>query len=278
MLKVRKSPRASCHPVNTYGDSKSKSGCVKFGAFIFTVLTGVIGSLGGHRVATVWTGGIAICFIVLAVCFWFTDREQEREKTRPSPAPPVPSAPEALKSPNAAAALNQSPVPTSTPKSRFLIKRDRFEVSWGTNTSIIRGAEPNPFFGDIEPDGNLVVFAEGKVVDGKLFVNAHLVGGQVQLIGNEVTGLPAGWDANCDEDMVEVINSEGIPVLQVEYKTGQLVLIRGVFINKRRVMIASDEGLDMPGENNAWQTIAKKMFSVTFKYPGDSNRGIRVKR
>jgi hypothetical protein len=50
-------------------------------AIISGILLSGMSAFGGHKIAMVWTTGLGLCAVILAVCFWVTDRELLKERT-----------------------------------------------------------------------------------------------------------------------------------------------------------------------------------------------------
>jgi hypothetical protein len=121
-----------------------------------------------------------------------------------------------------------------------------------------------------------------------LYCDVTLWGGPgvtpIQIHDNAFTVNRPDWDRNFTEDAFEVVNKDGVPMLQVIRKTPDHWVVNGVFVNGNSVAVASEAGLsvsmDMPTmspeqHQRVQQAIRNAMSTLKpiFKYPSYQHKG-----
>jgi hypothetical protein len=166
---------------------------------------------------------------------WVDKKRDEDNKAKleaPAPSPvPTPSAP--VKSPDYPAQPNPaSPQYVKTPgdhKERpnhapqmFTEQETKFYVTFGTATLTVTDKYPAKYV-----DGVRAYVERGRVVlDAQLFSGSV---NPVEVKANQLSLKNSEWDRNYDDTALEVVNQNGVPVLQVIYTTPHNVVVHGVF-------------------------------------------------
>lgn len=92
-----------------------------------------------------------------------------------------------------------------------------------------------------------------------------------QVRRNEYANLPPKWDVNSTENILEVINDKGIPMLQIVNKSENEIQINGVFIHSGGVLIASRKSTQYFPVRGF--EIVKVPLEAIFKYPSFQHPG-----
>lgn len=81
----------------------------------------------------------------------------------------------------------------------------------------------------------------------KLYADVTLYGGPglptVEVKHNSFIVRPPGWDANSDQESLEVVDSELRPVFQMTYVSGQHIVVNGYFPYPGGLVVATDTGM-----------------------------------
>lgn len=215
---------------------------------------------------------------------WFY--EMRAHKKNPPPFPPSPSA--VSKPPTASEIAEEVakriPIPAQPAKSYEGFREKLPETvyfSLGGTTALIstndlRKGKVAPFnMGGFKP---IRVHLKGDV----LYCDLTLWGGgnnpPVEITDNEVIVRP-DWDRNLTANAFEVINEQGIPILQVIRKTSSHWIVNGIFESPSGIIVATEEGTGMGSYQKDPKLRAAQMEKILeairklkpiFKYP--SNR------
>ena len=202
-----------------------------FGAL--TVISGIISALAfglHYRDVGIWTSCLAIILVTVGGFRWIQDREWKKDAA----AKPKPK--------SKRIATTATPTPSAEPKkSRFSVIHDKFGLVIGGNTmhwSKKFMLENQPMHPITLEDTHCVTV---QLVDDKLQVDAALFNADITLVGNELRGLPATWDANSDDSVFEIVNDAGLPVFQLEYRSDQLAVIRGIFAVRNDIFLVDEK-------------------------------------
>jgi len=117
---------------------------------------------------------------------------------------------------------------------------------------------------------------EAFVSDGKLYFNAKLFGGsgnQVSIAKNELVNDKSCWDRNYNNSALEVVNQNGIPMLQVIYTNSHRAEVYGVFQASDGAFLVATPSTSIlnPGDIRKVKGYPlKKIFRYpSRKYPGE---------
>jgi hypothetical protein len=87
--------------------------------------------------------------------------------------------------------------------------------------------------------------ADSKIENDRLYIDAKIYGGlsraAIQLVHNKVVGLPRNWDANFDNEAIEIVDEKKQPVFQLEYKDKMYISIRGFLWTIKGNVVAIDD-------------------------------------
>jgi hypothetical protein len=158
---------------------------------------------------------------------------------------------------------------------RFREKQDEYHVSAGTIEGKITPDSPMNIIrvGDIP-------LVRGYIKNGELLIDARLYAGPgfnpVEIKGNEFALKDPMWDRNYNDTSLEIVNENGIPVMQVIYTTSQNVVIYGIFQAPNQIYLLTPEGTKMLSVNTQ---ITKELYNVKkiFKYPSRKYLGQEAK-
>lgn len=109
--------------------------------------------------------------------------------------------------------------------------------------------------------------------DGQLLIDAEVFGGEGQpsmhVRDNVISDRPARWDKNADNQYaLEIVNEDGLPILQIIYSDEAHATIKGIFINGEVAAIA-DQGLRTVPKNDVVKYPIKRIFKYpSWEYPG----------
>ena len=84
----------------------------------------------------------------------------------------------------------------------------------------------------------------------------------IKITKNVLSGLPHNWDSNKNENALEVVNENGMPIYQLIYKSNGHILLNGIFPFPGGLVLADDKQMILnPG------LPAKLELKKIFKYP-----------
>lgn len=116
--------------------------------------------------------------------------------------------------------------------------------------------------------------------NGRLFCDVRIfsIGTNEPIIiqHNQIENLPSGWDANSNENGMEVVNAADQPVFQMYYEGPTVVRIQGIIIAAPYVYLATRDALEWIGFNSPDLPDALKAFRLPrfFKYPSAMFPGV----
>jgi hypothetical protein len=248
-----------------------------------TIALGIFGGYASiHFSLALWMARIAIIFYALATCLFLQDVQWERlapgearsfspkiwctsllmmlvglglSFTLPYPAP--------LSPPSA-------PVPALTPP-RFRERVDRayFSLGEGGGTAAFSLAELQerpwePFiFGGDKP---VRIYAEERNIYADFTVWDGVGQSLIEVRRNEFMVRPSRGDRNSNQNALEVVNTNNMPIFQMIYKTESHIVVNGVFPIPGGIAIADQFGF----RSERWERISQlKPLSIKriFKYP-----------
>jgi len=101
---------------------------------------------------------------------------------------------------------------------------------------------------------------------GSLYADLTVYGGiglpPIKIIRNELSGKPADWDFNFNNNAIEIVNDKGIPVYQFYYRTPSHIVINGIFPIPGGLILANESVTTL---NPILPTTFK--LKPIFKYP-----------
>ena len=161
--------------------------------------------------------------------------------------------------------------PTATqPKKRFTIRK--IKIAWVNYADSV-------FRFTLDDQGNcpaVTPFNPGptvRVIEGDFSISALISDGYqtVQMLDNVIT-LPPEWDANQDENAVEIIDGHGQPIFQLIVGNNTNATIYGIFVGVggKGVLCAGPSGLRSLDEGQ------KHPLTPIFKYSSEVFDGQRV--
>ncbi|AKG53970.1 hypothetical protein DGWBC_1324 [Dehalogenimonas sp. WBC-2] len=120
-------------------------------------------------------------------------------------------------------------------------------------------------------------------IDTKLFTgfydqSKHIFNRPIIVTGNEPDYLPDGWYLYRNADSIEIVNRDGIPVLVMEYKKPNRVIISGLFVTPMGICKVDNEQkqLYILGDNMEQLGTFYKVDIVTIHSPFDLFRSERT--
>lgn len=153
---------------------------------------------------------------------------------------------------------------------------DNVDVFVGGNKLTLSKADSNPvsiidfFIKHVAGDS-----VTARVINGELLIDATFAVAGVELRNNEVRHLPSTWDANFDEDALEIVNDMGNAIFQVVYRGGRSAVVNGIF---RRLdndwSVITDRGIVLVPATET--QIAQVKIPMIFKYPSSEHFGERA--
>jgi len=98
----------------------------------------------------------------------------------------------------------------------------------------------------------------------------------VEVKDNVIQNLPDGWDANSNQNGMEIVNENQQPVFQMYYESPTVIRIQGIIVTPPVVWLAKGEDTDMIGFRSPRLPDTIRQFSLPrfFKYPGDMFPGV----
>jgi hypothetical protein len=113
----------------------------------------------------------------------------------------------------------------------------------------------------------LVIYAE----NWKLYVDA--IFGGTMLRKNDLIDPAPGWDLNGDDKAMELVDTVGRPVLQVEYVNDNVLTVRGIFRNRADNIVAVGDNMMAFGPPEraipVWKTIKPIFRHPASEFPGE---------
>jgi len=110
------------------------------------------------------------------------------------------------------------------------------------------------------------------IENAKPFADVKIYGGSgmppIEIKHNQILNKPPNWDFNSNENALEIVNENQIPVYQLYYKTTSHIVINGIFPFPGGVILANKSGATM---NPILPTTfgLKRIFRYpSWKYPG----------
>jgi hypothetical protein len=105
-------------------------------------------------------------------------------------------------------------------------------------------------------------------------VNLAGPSGTIKINGGNIanrSSLPLDWDSNHSSNAVEIVNKEGIPMLQVYYRRPEEIVIRGFFqCNSELLFMDENKTVIMPIE---YFHPSEYRLNPIFKYPSWNHPG-----
>jgi hypothetical protein len=237
-----------------------------------------------------WSPVVIFAVLVVAfVCINYLPAKQTTVSSRPEPEPP--SEGPMQSAPWAPGATEDSSPP------RFSERVDKLFVSIGGNIVEVPNTDGvrvalfgvsntggiglgGMGFANPTAGGTTTAFREGGTIpavaftrDHQLFIDAEIFGGPGQpamhVRHNQLSDRPPRWDRNTDnKHALEIINEQGLPVLQIIYADEGHATIKGIFVNGEAVAIA-DNGLGVVSQEDVAKYPIKRIFKYpSWKYPG----------
>ncbi len=110
------------------------------------------------------------------------------------------------------------------------------------------------------------------IEDNQLYADVKIYGGKglppIEIKKNKLSNKPQDWDFNSNENAMEIVNSNQIPVYQFFYKTPSHIVMNGIFPYPSGFIMANENGAfgrrELPTAFNV-----KRIFKYpSWKYPG----------
>jgi hypothetical protein len=121
---------------------------------------------------------------------------------------------------------------------------------------------------------NNVEIAHLSAEGNKLYVDAKIGdinAPVVEIKHNQFTSPPPNWDRNSNQQALEIVDENQIPVFQLYYKTPTHIVVNGIFEYRRNLYLVSNSGILMNPTNQEIVTryLSKRIFKYpAWKYPG----------
>jgi hypothetical protein len=145
-----------------------------------------------------------------------------------------------------------------------------FQLTFGSNTfvysaSALRQHSAAPL--DLGSTKPITLYAEAD----KLYADVTLYGGAdrppVEIKHNAFIVRPPGWDANSDQDALEVVDLQLHPVFQMTYVSQQHIVINGYFPFPGGFIAATDSGMII-NPTGSIPPLTRIFRYPSWKYPG----------
>lgn len=111
------------------------------------------------------------------------------------------------------------------------------------------------------------------IENGQLYADVKIYGGRglppIEIKKNKVSNKPDNWDLNSNENAMEIVNQDGIPIYQFLYKTPSHIVMNGIFPYPGGFILANKGGAILNPELPT-TFILKRIFKYpSWKYPGE---------
>ncbi|MCP5380848.1 MAG: hypothetical protein H6912_00630 [Kordiimonadaceae bacterium] len=155
---------------------------------------------------------------------------------------------------------------------QFKLDSEILSVTWGSNTlqtnrEYLKNRAPINFpiqFSDVIPPK---IYVE----NDKLFVDVIVPSKQhfpgIKIKKNVIYGLPSNWDWNYNNNAVEIVNEDGLPMYQLIYKNQNHIILYGYFPTNKATVFADKNGI-VGNPTGDYNFNLDKIFKYpSWKYP-----------
>jgi hypothetical protein len=109
--------------------------------------------------------------------------------------------------------------------------------------------------------------------NGNIYADFTVWGGvgqsPIKVRRNEFTVRPVGWDRNSNQNALEVVNANQVPVFQMIYKTESHIVVNGIFPTPGGLLVADEHGVRREGNLATMPLSIHRIFKYpSWKYPG----------
>jgi hypothetical protein len=138
-------------------------------------------------------------------------------------------------------------------------------ITCGYTKEQLKKGPNSPFnFGGHLP---IQVYVEGD----KLYTDVEVFGKSglppIKITKNVLSGLPHNWDSNKNENALEVVDENGVPIYQLIYKQDGHILVNGIFPFPGGLVLADDKQMVMNPSLPAMLELKKIFKYPSWKYP-----------
>jgi hypothetical protein len=158
-----------------------------------------------------------------------------------TPMPPSPTPAEPSPSPSGVSQSNDTPIFSVGPTTNYTVQLGSNVIKGDIRDGVKQIIQGSMFFTTMVDDFFMV---NSSIENGRLYIDAQIYAGinqpAIELVHNKVIGLPREWDANFDNEAIEIVNKEKQPVFQLEYKDKLYLSIRGYLWTAKGNVVSID--------------------------------------
>ena len=230
--------------------------------WLFQVLALAIGIIGSGAVwyflsqhqpdKALWVGWVGAVLLLLMVALYISNGLIRKEIAATAEAPNP---------------ILEHPTFREKPE-RIFFSLGQGGVTVSLKFSVMEEGPREPF--DLRGFKPVRLYVEGT----KLYADFKVFGGAekpaVEVVHNEFTVRPPGWDRNSSATALEVVNQSGFPVFQMIYKTPSHIVVNGIFPAPGGLILANESGMVVVANPTRLPPFSlKRIFKYpSWKYPG----------